>query len=112
MSDTTVIDVIAKDIYHGRIILPPSHLTDHTYTITEYLDMLTPKAKLSKHKGNKSQSDFEFGDMIIKMQFIKAWVTKRYNEFEPIWLPFFNTYFKGKVFQEVFIEYLQAKPFL
>lgn len=40
------------------------------------------------------------------------WVAKRYDEFIPTWYPFYDKYYKGKHFYEVFVDYLKAKPFV
>ena len=111
--DDQLIESIAKDIYYKRILLPEHRVTDIQHNIQEYLDFLKPaNPNLSQEKPDgRIESDYEFVEIMTKLPFIKAWVKKRYDEFIPIWLPFFNTYFKGKQFHEVFTDYLKSKPY-
>jgi hypothetical protein len=108
------VEKISKDIYHGRLILPTTN-NSTGHNIKELLDNLEPKAsyELSKEKREHSgESNYETFEILTKVKIIQVWVSKLYDEFNPIWLPFFNTYFKGKDFYEVFTDYLKAKPFV
>jgi hypothetical protein len=108
------VEKISKDIYHGRIVLPSSNVSIG-HNIKELLDNLEPKSSLELSKEPREHSNetpYEFFEIYTKVKIIKLWVGKAYDEFTPIWLPFFNTYFKGKQFEEVFTDYIKARPFL
>lgn len=109
------VEKISKDIYHGRIILPTANISSIGHNIKELLDNLEPKASLelsNEKREHSDESNYEFFEIMTKVKIIQVWVAKRYDEFIPTWLPFYDKYYKGKHFYEVFVDYLKAKPFV